>query len=516
MIAQLHINSDYIDPFFKAEEKFTELTKRLKSRETRGMEFSGLEGLLEKEGRELLRSLLQAHLDSRGTGSVGDSIEGSDFIRRAHKRIGSCHIKSIFGKVELDRVGYSTRGEESLFPQDSHLNLPKTSPSHGLQRIVASEVIHTSYDRVVEAVCERTGVPMPKEQVEYITVRAAADFDTFYAQKSTEERIEAAKASPILALSVDGKGIHMRKEDLKPATRKKAAEQKNKLETRLSRGEKTGSKRMATVASVYSIDPFVRSATDFEKELTKDFEEDTRIRPRPQAKRVWASVDKSSEEVTKDLFAEALRRDPKHEKQWVALVDGDPRQIDRIEAEAKERGITITLICDIIHVIEYLWKAAWAFFTEGDPKAEAWVTERFIAVLEGKSSTVSAGIRRSATNQKLVKKQREAVDTCCDYLLNKGPYLKYDEYMQKGFPIATGVIEGACRHLIKDRMDITGARWRLKGAEAVIQLRSLRASGDFKEYWEFHEKQEFTRNHGSKYKNRDILDKLNIRRAKSS
>lgn len=163
-------------------------------------------------------------------------------------------------------------------------------------------------------------------------------------------------------------------------------------------------------------------------------------------------------------------------------------------------------------MIEYLWKAAWVFFSKGDPKAEAWVNERFVWVLEGKSSTVAAGIRRSATNRKLKKDEREAIDTCADYLLNKASYLHYDEYLANGFPIATGVIEGACRHLIKDRMDLTGARWSLDGAEAVLRLRSLKSSGDFPEYWLFHEEQEHIRNHKSKYKKPSVINKLHIKK----
>ena len=304
----------------------------------------------------------------------------------------------------------------------------------------------------------------------------------------------------------------MHKDDLREITKEKAKKQNKKLETRLSPGEKKNSKRMATVASVYSIAPFVRKPEDFKKELYSIKIIDEVPRPKPLAKRVWASVAKSPEEITEEMYAEALKRDPKRQKQWVALVDGDPRQISRIKSEAKANEISITIICDIIHVIEYLWKAAWAFFTKNNPKeAEEWVNERFIAILEGKSSSVAAGIRRSATNRKLNKSDRTAIDKCCDYFLNKAPYLKYNKYLAQGFPIATGVIEGACRHLIKDRMDITGARWRLESAEAVLKLRSLKASGDFTDYWAFHEEQEFIRNHKSKYKKPSQLNKLHIK-----
>ncbi|WP_050775131.1 hypothetical protein [Desulfonatronospira thiodismutans] len=103
--------------------------------------------------------------------------------------------------------------------------------------------------------------------------------------------------------------------------------------------------------------------------------------------------------------------------------------------------------------------------------------------------------------QKLSSKSRIPIDKCADYLLNNKAYLRYDRYLCLGLPAATGVIEGACKHLVKKRMEDTGARWSLEGAEAVLKLRALRCSHDFDEYWEFHEKCEYKRNHESLYKN---------------
>ncbi|MHC5720637.1 MAG: ISKra4 family transposase, partial [Nostoc sp.] len=120
-------------------------------------------------------------------------------------------------------------------------------------------------------------------------------------------------------------------------------------------------------------------------------------------------------------------------------------------------------------------------------------------ILSGQSSLVAAGMRRSATLRELKPEQRSAVDKCANYLLNNGAFLKYDDYLAAGFPIATGVIEGACRYLIKDRMDITGARWSLEGAEAVLRLRSLYVSGDWNDYWRFHLQLERQRHHQALY-----------------
>ena len=148
---------------------------------------------------------------------------------------------------------------------------------------------------------------------------------------------------------------------------------------------------------------------------------------------------------------------------------------------------------------EYLWSACWCFFGEGDPAAEEWVHEKALAVLDGKAGIVAAAIRRKATALKLDPNKRQAADRCADYLLAKRPYLDYPTALRNGWPIATGVIEGACRHLVKDRMDITGARWGLAGAEAILTLRALISNGDFDHYWTFHLAQEHRRVHASRY-----------------
>lgn len=201
------------------------------------------------------------------------------------------------------------------------------------------------------------------------------------------------------------------------------------------------------------------------------------------------------------VFDEADRRDPHHQRRWVALVDGNAHQIDRIQAQAAQRQVDVAIVVDFIHVLEYLWGAAWCFFAEADPAAENWVQDRALAVLEGNATDVAAGIRRRATAARLTTAKRRKADLCATYLINKAPYLDYPTALAAGWPIATGVIEGACRHLVKDRMDITGARWGLDGAEAVLKLRAVRTNDDLDAYWRFHLRQERHRVHESRYLN---------------
>jgi hypothetical protein len=153
---------------------------------------------------------------------------------------------------------------------------------------------------------------------------------------------------------------------------------------------------------------------------------------------------------------------------------------------------------------EYLWNAAWCFYPEHDPAAEQWVRRYATLVLEGHARQVAGVIRRKATKADLDPARRKNADDAANYLTNKAPYLDYPTALTQGWPIATGIIEGACRHLVKDRMDLTGARWSLTGAEAVLKLRAIKANGDFDDYWRYHLDRERQHVHESRYLNHVI------------
>jgi hypothetical protein len=380
---------------------------------------------------------------------------------------------------------------------DAELNLPPEAQSFGVRRRVAIEAAKGSFDEAVEAMTTQTGAVVSKRQAEKLTAAAAQDFETFYARRPSREVL--AVEGEIVVLTADAKGIVVRHEDLRDATRKAAEGSEHKLSKRLSKGEKRNRKRMAEVASVYTVPPNVRTPEDVVRELRPVKDVASPPRPKVSHKRIWASVVKDVDQVIAQVFDEAVGRDPRRERTWAAVADGNGPQIAAFEAEARQRQLTLTIVLDLIHVLEYLWKAAYCFHEDGTREAEAWVTERLVALLEGKVSNVAAGIRRSATLRGLDEQARSAADKCADFFLNHKRYMRYDEYLAAGLPIASGVIEGACRHLVKDRMDITGARWSLEGAEAVLRLRALRSSGDFDAYWRFHLAHERERNHTSRY-----------------
>jgi hypothetical protein len=481
------------DAFCASRQYFETVVSFLEGEEAFGLEHGVLEEHLERDSRALFRRLLQDHLSLRAQGEA--RLEGVvDSAGVAHGDVETGHhraLATVFGDVEVTRLAYRRRGQANLHPADASLNLPEGKHSHGLRRWSAIEASRGSFDATTDAIERATGQRVGKRQVESLVKQAATDVDAFYA----ERRDPGSDPADALVLSVDGKGIVMRPEALREQTRQAADASETKLKTRLSRGEKHGRKRMAELGAVYDVTPVPRSATDIL--ATKD-EEPVKG---PLAKNKWltASVVEDAAAVIKDVFDEAERRDERHQRTWVALVDGNKHQIDRIESEAKSRGLDVTVVIDLIHVLEYLWKAAWCFFDEGDAGAEAWVRSRALGILGGGALDVAAGIRRRASTERLTTSERVGADACATYLINKASYLDYPLALAQGWPIATGIIEGACRHIVKDRMDLTGARWSLEGAEAVLKLRVLRSNDDFAAYWSFHLAREHERVHRSRY-----------------
>jgi hypothetical protein len=186
---------------------------------------------------------------------------------------------------------------------------------------------------------------MPKRQVEEIAEHSACDFDEFYQAQQAQSQPDE-ETGEILVISVDGKGVVMRREDLRPNTQKRAIAGQRKLKKRLTAREKRNSKRMATVAAVYTINPFIRSAQQI---VNPKADEGIKL-PRPQAKRVWASLVKEPETVMDEAFEEALSRDPHQQKNWVALVDGNQTQLRLLTQLADKHNVQLTIVLDLIHV----------------------------------------------------------------------------------------------------------------------------------------------------------------------
>ncbi|HEX3961342.1 MAG TPA: hypothetical protein VHZ03_32760 [Trebonia sp.] len=297
----------------------------------------------------------------------------------------------------------------------------------------------------------------------------------------------------------------MRPGALRAATAKAAA-RLGKMRTRLTAGEKPNRKRMAALVTVYDAEPARRRPHDVI--APPGGRSGSRpLRPGPEALAKWlaGSVRKDPAEVIAAAFDEAAARDPGHLRTWVILVDGAEHQLGLIRAGAARRAVTVHVVIDFIHVLEYIWKAAWSLHDAGDPAAEDWVAAKALQALAGDSARVSQEITADAGAAGLPPGRRNGADACARYLSARHECLRYDQALAEGRPIATGVIEGACRHLIADRLDIGGARWGLDGAEAVLTLRAVIANGDFEDYWRFHLRREHERIHHAKYRETYVL-----------
>ena len=243
---------------------------------------------------------------------------------------------------------------------------------------------------------------------------------------------------------------------------------------------------MATVGAVYTVDRYERTAQQVVAALFRDEAEKSKDRPRPQHKRVWASLPQDDGTLSgqKAVFTwldwELRLRNPDQKKEAVYLCDGQETLWQDVQAKLPDRNAV--QILDLLHVTPRLWKAAHVFHAEKSKEVETFVRQRLLRVLQGKADGVIRGLREMATKRGLTGSKKKAIREICGYLRKNLQRMRYDEYLAAGYPIASGVIEGACRHLVKDRMERAGMHWTAAGAQAMLDLRSVFISGQWEEY----------------------------------
>lgn len=466
--------------------------------------FDQIEQRVAERGRELLRMTVQHVLDVRAAAEprlVG--VADAAGVARPRAECGhSRTVVSQVGPVVVSRRAYRAPGAVNLYPRDAVLNLPVRRYSWAMQAKTVSFALEASFEQAARWLTESTGTRVGKRQIEQILLEAARDVESFrMARPSTALAATGDPAGIPLVISVDGKGVAMRPEARRPSRYRRVTPAFGK---RLGTGEKRGVKRMAEVGVVFDALPPLAPRTP---ELIMGQVRGPDGTPTPagqvRARNRWYVTDITADRTITiaKVFDEAERRDPRHERTWVALADGDLYQIAAIENEAARRQITITILVDFIHVLEYLWKVGWAFHPSRDPAIETWVTTQALAILAGNTLEVITLIKTLAARHppKPGSEHDRLIRTTLTYLTHKQPYLDYSHALASNWPIATGVIEGACRHLVQDRMAITGARWGLPGAEAILALRAIKANGDLNTYWTYHLQQEHHRNHLNRY-----------------
>ena len=470
-----------------AQLKFNELEQWLSSNQSAQATLNQVEGKVEVNGRELLRLLLQEHIKNRGDGDTGTAIvvvdsEGKRVVF-SYKRLDTRTIVTLVGSVVIRRIGYRTPQNTAIHPLDELMQLPRRCYSYELQRRIVKMAVQGPFDEVTETVAETMGVTIPKRSAEEMLVDAAEDFDTFYTSRSVNTK---KYNDSIIVASVDCKGIPMVKKELSDTP------------VRRGKGKKAQKKKMATVGAVFTQQPNVRTPQQVVDSLFNTDSQTRTVHHKPKChnKRIWASLTAGKDAFIEDVIREVKRHKCDAGKRIVAVTDGERALQQRINRHLKG----ITLILDLIHALEKVWKVAHIFHDEGSPEAQRFVRERTLKILNGNVGQVVKGLRASVTKRKIIGNNRNTILSVCKYLYRNRVRMKYHHYLKQGFPIASGSVEGACKNLIKDRMERSGMRWTIRTAEAMVKMRALYLSGDLYDYWVYHVEQEQKRLYSIKWK----------------
>jgi hypothetical protein len=462
------------------DEMFNKVIGSVEGSARAGQAIHEVEGTIWKEMLSLGRSLLGYFLRMSGDGDCGETLRsdaGAEWRRLATPH-GRRYV-SIFGEFELSRAVYGSReGQKIAFvPLDNRLQLPAGVYSYLLQDWSQSLCVEASFSQVHKTLQRMLGLSLSVDGLERMNGQMAERVEAY---REEREAPAAATEGEVLVASADGKGIVMRRSAADPAP---AAHR--------SKGEKASQKRMATVASVYTVDRHVRTAEEVVAALFRDPREGPAPpRPQPQHKHVWAYLPRGDADGATsgiDLAFAALqneviernREDSRWLRPMVCLQDGQ-------EAlwEARDRYLwpNMVAILDLLHVTPRLWQAAHVFHREGSDAAAAFVRERCLRVLQGRVAGVIVGLREMATKQGLTGAKKRTIAQICGYLKKNQERMRYDVYLAAGYPIASGVIEGACRHLVKDRMERAGMHWTPAGAQAMLDVRSVHVDDVWDEY----------------------------------
>jgi hypothetical protein len=464
--------------FLKAQKCFDGLIATVQSAFADGRRIDELEGSVFQELLQLGLALVAAFVTKHGDGNVGPTTTDRD--GNTCKRLPEKHArpyKSVFGELTIERYVYGSREGQKIdaVPLDQRLGLPASDFSYLLEDWCQRLCIKEAFGETKQSLEALLGLKMSVRTLEAMNQRVAEFSDGFRDQQAQPP---AEEEEAILVVTADGKGVPMRR----------PLEERVQGHHRRKKGEKANKKQMSYVGAVYTIAPFKRTAKDvidevFRRQKAKD-------RPRPQHKRVRVEMTQmlEGEQVQngkETLFAllsdDVVRRNRGHGRPLVCLLDGERALWDK-RREFFPHSIGVL---DLYHVMEKLWLAAHAWHAEGSDAAESFVTARLQMLLEGKVKQVITGLQRRLQTQALSQEKKRTVQNVIRYFKNNREHMRYDEYMAAGFPIGSGVVEGACRHVVKDRMEQSGMRWTVQGAQALLDTRSAYLNGDWDEFMSY-------------------------------
>ncbi len=425
--------------------------------------------------------------DRVGDGDLGKTVTLED--GRRLRRLPGDHVRpyqSVFGPFDLHRAVYGTRvGQRiELVPLDQRLHLPQSKFSYLLQDWDQRLAVENPYAEVSRTVRRILGFSQSVDSLERMNRKMSEPVVDYWDSLAPPPDSEEGS---LLVLSADGKGVPMRR-----SSRAEAPPVPLK-------GLKPGAKKMALLGASYTVDRRVRTPEEVTESLfVKPSVSNEQDAKGPQHKRLRASLardengstDPAQAEIFGWLAMEAEDRNPEGTRPVVLLMDG---QHSLWEAAKDQLPTGAIEILDLLHVTPRLWKAAYLFHPEGSAAAAQFVRSRVLRVLRGEVRSVVRGLRQMATRSGLTGRKRKRLERICQYFENHRSRMRYDQYLAAGYPIATGVIEGACRHVVKDRLERAGMQWVFEGAQAMLDLWTIHLSRQWDEFQAYRIKKETER-----------------------
>lgn len=465
--------------FYKATGFFDKLCKLVEQAGQEGQRIDEVERMLLPRLLELGRILLKTHVEAHGNGDEGPKVvHDGQKLNRSREPHAKRYL-SVFGELSVERWVYCEReGQAQRYsPVDAALGLPAGDNSYFLEDLQQRFCVKGAFNEAISDLHAILGIQISVRTAEGMNQQMATFAAGFQSQIPAPPPESEAD---LLVITADGKGIPMRRpRTCSEQTCGSSAEQKH-----CGQGRRKTQKQMACVGAIYSIDPFLRTVDDILNEL--DRTEVQKNRPRPQNKRLWAELTRSVDGETftgrESVFAKITmdldKRDPHRKKALICLLDGEHALWD-LQRFWMRRAVGIL---DLYHVSERVWQVAYCLHPHGSLEARTFVRGHLRRILEGHVGYTIRAFRYLLSGSRLRGEKRRTVQSAITYFTNNRDHMKYDAYLAAGYPIGSGVAEGACRHLVKDRMEQSGMRWTRAGAQSMLDLRGIYLNGEWNDF----------------------------------
>ena len=398
---------------------------------------------------------------------------------------------SIFNKVFIERPYFYKQDVGAQTPLDAELGLGDDSYSDLLRETTEYLAVYHVYGGANADFMERLfGFNLSTRALQQNVAEDAESVEGYYAQKSAPSLESEAK---ILVIQADGKGIPMVLEE----------DEVTEEQVRLGKGQKHGHKKEALVTTIYTIKTAPRTPAEVIASFFKENQPKKKRKKdaKPKNKHIWATLDGKDAALAR-LAIQVAVREGTHIRHRVALCDGCEALQSRIVLQFQD----FVLILDFVHANEYLWDVANSLLGETNEQRLEWVKCRTLEILSGQTEQVIAELRQIAKNKKTKAAQRIQLHKTANYFERNLPYMDYQTYLAKGYPIASGAIEGACRHFVKDRFELSGMRWLQTGAENLLRLRAVAENNDWDAYFAYRREQRQLRLYGQPTSNVQTLE----------